>query len=688
MLYFKKTTTAIRIIETAGNAMTYRSKLLILLCCISVVPVIWLRTFGIHNVHVMAREISDQVRLSQNMEAENQLNRILGNLLKTVQSAREQTELMILAQAHEVENKIRNEFPSLMRQSSNETSPHGLAGFRQWFEDDRSATAPVFTMVSRHLGNIVIGHHVGFANGTQAGFPSSDMLGGLQDAPMEIWYRAAIEEKPSLWSSPFWSHSDSQLAMAASAPLTLDDDTVYGVTSIWISLSEFMQECARQNQLPPHSTIHLCRLGMNPTTQHAGARLLLSLKDGQWQFPLASNENPSIWLTSSDRDKYRALLSDIALGKNGIVQMPYNTDPNFWIYAPMPRQGTALIITIAVDDIKTDQQLSTISISGRVRKVEVMTAGFLVILVTLILIAAFSFARTVTGSLSKVSTAAQELASGDFKARVDIASNDEFGDLAAVFNTLGPQLEAYYTVQRSMEVATEIQQNLLPQEPPVVPGFDIFGIACYSEKIGGDYFDYLCVDEQNRKFCVAVGDVADHGIPSALIMAGVRALLRLRSLQFGPVEEVIADVNRELSRDLKKSGQFMTMLLARIDHYQQTLHWVRAGHDPAMLYHAEGDAFSLLEGKGLPLGVDGNAAYTASTAHFEPGDILIIGTDGIWESRRPDGEMFGKERLMDLVREHRNASARTMVFSILDALDDFRGGAALEDDVTLVIVKL
>ena len=668
--------------------MTYRTKLLILLFSISVIPVIGLRAFGIHNVHIMAEKISDQVRLSQTIEAENHLHRILDAFLKTVQSTREQTELIVLSQAHEIENKIRSSFPSLMSRSPIASPSEELTNFRWWFENDHTATAPVFKIVSSHIGDIIIGHHIGFANGIRIGYPPRDNVGKPKAVRLETWYQTAFEEKPYLWSGPFMDEPTNQLAIAVSVPLTLDDEYAYGVTSIWISLSAFLQQFASLDQIPPHSGVYLCSIEMNPADDRVGARILMVLKDGQVQNAAISNEKPSSWLISSDSDHYQRLLSEIAFGRNGIVKMPRNHSASFWIFTPIPRQGVALIATIPVDDVLSDQQFSSISISDRVRKVELMTAGFLAFLIALILFFAFSFANTVTRSISKVSKAAAKLAGGDFKAHVDIDSKDEFGNLAKVFNALGPQLEEHYMVQRSMEVAVEIQQNLLPQYPPTIPGFDIFGITFYSERVGGDYFDYLCVDEKLRKFCVAVGDVADHGIPSALIMASVRALMRLRSLQSGPVEDVISDVNRELSRDVSKSGQFMTMFLTRIDQCRHTLTWIRAGHDPAMLYRINRDEFVRLEGKGLPLGVDGNALYSASTVNFDEGDILLIGTDGIWESRSPTGEMFGKERIMNLVRASQHENAQTMVLSILDELDEFRGGLKLEDDVTLVIVKM
>lgn len=236
----------------------------------------------------------------------------------------------------------------------------------------------------------------------------------------------------------------------------------------------------------------------------------------------------------------------------------------------------------------------------------------------------------------------------------------------------------------------EIQQNLLPQAPPALSGLEIFGMTLFSDETGGDYFDYLCVDAQEQAtLCVAVGDVSGHGIPSALLMATARAFMRMRSAMRGALGDIVSDINREFSKDVGDSGQFMTFFLTRIDRGTNRMEWVRAGHDPAFLYDPATDDFKdLYEGKGLPLGVSEHTEYTESACEIKPGQIIYIGTDGIWEARNSEGDMFGKDRLKQVIRNHAAASAQTIVLSILDAVRDFCGTAAYEDDLTPVIIKI
>ena len=237
-------------------------------------------------------------------------------------------------------------------------------------------------------------------------------------------------------------------------------------------------------------------------------------------------------------------------------------------------------------------------------------------------------------------------------------------------------------------MAKEIQHHLLPMAPPQVAGLDIQGTTRYCEATGGDYFDYLCVGEHGEeKLCVVVADVSDHGIPSALMMTTARALLRLRASLSGGLKDIISDINRQFTRDVDFSGQFMTLFFTRINRGKNRITWVRAGHDPAILYDTSADSFTYLEGKGVPLGVDENAEYEALTHEFNPGQILCIGTDGIWETRNAQNEFFGKERLESIIRNHAADPAETLVQAILKDVEAFRGDLEQEDDVTVVIVK-
>jgi sigma-B regulation protein RsbU (phosphoserine phosphatase) len=329
------------------------------------------------------------------------------------------------------------------------------------------------------------------------------------------------------------------------------------------------------------------------------------------------------------------------------------------------------------------------TIRKHVAGIENMSAGFLIFLILVTTFLAFAFSRTVTKPLEALARAAQKLAGGDFQIRVDINSKDEFGDMGRIFNSVGPRLDAHYRMRQSLDVANEIQQHLLPESPPELSSLDIDGVTLYSDETGGDYFDYLCKEEQKQEsLCVVVGDVADHGIPSALLMATVRAFLRLRASMPGTPGDIVSDVNRAFANDVEKSGRFMTLFLAQIDPGRSRMVWVNAGHEPAIIYDPVSDAFENLKGNGMPLGVSEDATYKELSFEIKRGQIIFIGTDGIRETRNQNDEMFGNQRLQQILRQNAKASSQTVKRAILEAVAEFRGNQTQEDDITLVVIKV
>jgi PAS domain S-box-containing protein len=244
--------------------------------------------------------------------------------------------------------------------------------------------------------------------------------------------------------------------------------------------------------------------------------------------------------------------------------------------------------------------------------------------------------------------------------------------------------------KKSLTLAAEVQKSLLPQESPRIEGLDIAGRIVTSDEVGGDYFDYLWGQEcPNDHFGVVVGDVTGHGVDAALLMTTARGFLRMRASQCGSISQIIAEMNHHLARDVLDSGRFMTLFYLSIDMENKNLHWVRAGHDPAIIYDPTRDEFDELKGSGLALGVAENISYQENVkSGLAEGQIIAIGTDGIWEAHNKDGEMFGKERFRKILRQNANAPAQDIIDAVYSDLDAFTVGNRPEDDITLVVIKI
>ncbi|MBC17388.1 MAG: serine/threonine protein phosphatase [Desulfovibrio sp.] len=244
--------------------------------------------------------------------------------------------------------------------------------------------------------------------------------------------------------------------------------------------------------------------------------------------------------------------------------------------------------------------------------------------------------------------------------------------------------------KKAVMLAGEVQKSLLPDTPPRIPGLDMAGASLASEIAGGDYFDYLeGSDREQPSVAVAVGDISGHGVDAALLMTTARAFLRMRAAQPGTPAQIVTEMNRHLSDDLDGSGRFMTLFYLKLDPSENLAHWVRAGHDPAMIYCPVHDAFTELGGEetGLPLGVTRESQYSEEMNELHPGQIIAIGTDGIWETRNPDGEMFGKNRFKAIVRKHAHGTAQDILDAVFEAVQLYSGFARPDDDITLVVIK-
>lgn len=244
----------------------------------------------------------------------------------------------------------------------------------------------------------------------------------------------------------------------------------------------------------------------------------------------------------------------------------------------------------------------------------------------------------------------------------------------------------------SLQLASELEHQLLPLTAPEISGAEVAGWSLYSSKIGGDFFDYhdfkgvCCPSPAHMR--VVVGDASGHGLCSALLMTSTRAYLRARAMQTGPLNQVTDDVNRLLCMDTGASGHFVTAFIASVWGNKREIRWVRAGHEPALLYNPDQDMFESLDGKGIALGVDPHVRYRMNTRSGLPrGTIILIATDGLWESKHGGNATFGKDAVRDVVWRYRHASAGTIADVLKESTINFHRHSKPEDDMTLVVIK-
>jgi sigma-B regulation protein RsbU (phosphoserine phosphatase) len=335
-------------------------------------------------------------------------------------------------------------------------------------------------------------------------------------------------------------------------------------------------------------------------------------------------------------------------------------------------------------------QTSTISAGEFGKQILWFTIVLCVIFIAISLSLNFLVGRSILRPIKQMMSFVRKVRLGDFHQKVQVVSNDELGVLGDGMNEMTEGLIERDQMRESLNLAKEVQQTLLPRKVPRIQWLDIASSIAYCDETGGDYYDFLRGDGSDEgKFAVVVGDVSGHGISSALLMASVRAFLRQRSALSGSIAQIVADVNRLLALDVEETGGFMTLFYLSIDIGMRRLNWVRAGHEPAIFYDPGTDTFEELRGKGTALGVNPEAQYLENEkGELVEGQIILMGTDGIWEARNPEGEMFGKEPIYRLIRENPAAGAREILTSCFNALNMFLENQKPDDDITLVVIKV
>ncbi len=314
--------------------------------------------------------------------------------------------------------------------------------------------------------------------------------------------------------------------------------------------------------------------------------------------------------------------------------------------------------------------------------------GFvMVVILAMVVNLIISYSRNLKFLFQNETRILERVTHGDLSKKVPVATNDEFGIIAGHTNNMIDGLRHRTELMASLKLAEEVQQNLLPQQPPDFPGADVAGTSIYCDETGGDYYDYFNLP--GDRLGVVVADASGHGVGAAMHMTTVRAFLHYGLRDYQGPSKLLNEVNQYVTRDSSETSRFMSLFFLEVDPSTRTLRWVRAGHEPAIIFDPVDSEFRELSGAGIALGVVEDHSFEEYTLENWPtGAIIIIGTDGVHETRNADGEMFGMNRLRDIISTNAAESAKHIQDNVIQTLRSFQGHAPQEDDITLVVLKL
>ncbi|MGO9258622.1 MAG: PP2C family protein-serine/threonine phosphatase [Bryobacteraceae bacterium] len=312
------------------------------------------------------------------------------------------------------------------------------------------------------------------------------------------------------------------------------------------------------------------------------------------------------------------------------------------------------------------------------------------------LVAGIQLSRSITGAVHQMYEGTLHVRDGDFSYRVPVKGSDQLAELTSSFNNMTQHLGRLLVVAKEKErleselaIAREVQDQLFPKDVPFTKTLELKGVCRPARMVSGDYYDFLALNDHSLAF--AIGDVAGKGISAALLMATIQSTMRtqLSALNGNAMlplstSRMVATLNRQLYATTAPE-KYATFYFAMYEETTHSLRYTNAGHLSPMLVSAGN--VRMLGSTGTVVGAFPIARYEEKTVPLEHGDILVAYTDGVVEPENAYGEMFGEERLQDMLVKLAKADSSELIARVMEAVDQWTGGGELQDDMTMVVAR-
>jgi serine phosphatase RsbU (regulator of sigma subunit) len=326
-----------------------------------------------------------------------------------------------------------------------------------------------------------------------------------------------------------------------------------------------------------------------------------------------------------------------------------------------------------------------------IRRAAIRNLSLGLLVIGLALVGIVPISHRMTRHLISLDAGVRQLAAGDFRTRVPVRSNDEFGSLAKSFNQMAEDLEKHQALvveqerlRRELELSRLIQTEMLPRTPLRLGAAEIKGVSIPAREVGGDFFNYFALPD--GRLALLVGDVSGKGVSAALLMANVQATLRARL----PHEDNLAALAAALDREIDETtpgAVYFTLFLAILDADRHTLRYVNAGHNPQFVLHAEGGVVAM-PATGLPIALYPGQPYEEAVVPLRGDDLIFFYTDGLLETENEAGDMFGADRLHAILAQELTHGVDAVLARIEESVRQFRGKTEPFDDATMMALRL
>ena len=491
--------------------------------------------------------------------------------------------------------------------------------------------------------------------------------------PRYTWYTAPKQAGRGVWSEPYFDEGAGGILMSTySAPFEVDGE-FGGVCTVDIDLPRLRETVGKEID--------------------EELDFVILAQDGRYVFhPDAQRIMAGTvheYLEQSGRAKLvPAAHRMLEAGAGASWLDGWETDePIGAFHAPIPSTGWTFVSRVPRARVLADVRARTLMNAGAAATTLLLVCG-----------AIYFVAGRIAAPITKLEQGVKKVSAGDLEARIDeSAPAVEIRNLAGSFNRMTTDLRSHIDrlavekaarqrIEYDLDIARRIQQGLLPTAKPDLPQYDIAGWSRAADKTGGDYYDWQSLSD--GRFLISLADVSGHGIGPALMAAVCRAYARASVTADEQDLAPIMDRLNGLMVDDMPEGRFVTFVGVLLDPARHRVQMISAGHGPLFRCIASGDTLIESEADGLPLGLfSGNEYGPANEFALEPGDLVLLVTDGLFEWTNAADEAFGLERLRSAIRRLASAPAEELIQGLYAEARDFAGGVAQADDVTIVVVR-
>jgi len=537
--------------------------------------------------------------------------------------------------------------------------------------------------------------YIGTGSGILWVAPWLDSVPSTYDPRARDWFVKAQDAGELVWSDPYVDAGGKGLMVTCSRPVGPGGPGSAWVVGTDVTLDTINAQIIN-TQIGERGYAFLL-----DSTGNVISRPGITNGDQKWDESFTT-EN----FLAAKSEAIRSVATKMVAGESGTARVMLGGEEKYIAYAPVESVNWSLAIVMPVEDIiapaeetreriveatdETAAYLNTQMDAARNLFVTLFVLLFIIVSGISVL-----FARIITRPVEELRRGSEAIGAGDLEYRVDVHTGDEFEDLARSFNGMAASLRNHMDeLQRTtaekerfskeLEIAKGIQQSFLPDAAPEIAGVELVARNIPALEVGGDFYDFIPVGTD--RWGLVIADVSGKGVPAALFMALSRTLIRASTLVNADPALSIAHANRMIYED-SKSNMFVTLFYAVLDSQAMTLNYVNAGHNPPCLLQGEASSVRLLKARGVALGVLDDVDLQSVKVDLQPGDVLVLYTDGVTEAINRAEEEFGEERLYAVITQNRHRPAEEIMAAILDAITAHAGDTPQFDDITLMILR-